>query len=419
MNSKTEKQRICPTHKLQSTQICLNLKCQLNRILCQKCIQNHQSHASDLIELKQSQEFENLDLDLNGQVKQQVLQAIFNQASSLGKIFQQVEQLENIRKKFNKSLDNLKKQYFLSLKIDEQIFEPTSILNIINQNSYSQEGLTNYFSDIQKTNQIQQYNIQAFQDQIDSVGKSINSIDQSILGLVNSISIFQTQSALKDEQTRFNQETKSHAQNVQQQQKISQNNIKNQHENNQQIKNHQSIDQKEDLFEKQIQQNQVFSQLLNPLLSQKIDFQSLSKKVVKSLVYRIEFDGCSKGNPGLAGVGFLIKQHENNSQVLESFAVNVGTKTNNQSEYLALIYGLYVSLKIGIQKLFIQGDSQLIIYQMTGKYNCSNDNIKKYYELCKMLQSKFQQTSFNHVYREQNKEADHLSNVAISKQNKN
>ncbi|KAL4437570.1 hypothetical protein ABPG74_017808 [Tetrahymena malaccensis] len=418
MDSKTEKQRICLTHKLQTTHLCLHLKCSLNRIICLKCFQNHQSHANDLIELDWSQAYQGYNSDIIDKVKQQVLQTIFNQNANLAKIFKQVNQIENMRENINKQLDKLKKQYFLFLNIDEKTFEPTSILNIIDQNIYSNEELQNYLSDILKINSIQQHNIQAYQTQIDSFSKSINNIDEQILGLVSQLLIFQTKHTLKNEQTSNHQQSKSPAQNVKQQQQINQKDNQGQSENNK-INKHLPTDSKEELFEKKIKQNQVFSQLLNPLLSQKIDFQNLSKKVEKSLVYRIEFDGCSKGNPGLAGAGFLIKQHENDKNVLESFAVNVGTKTNNQSEYLALIYGLYVALKVGIQKLYIQGDSQLVIYQMIGKYQCKNENITKYYELSKMLQSQFQQTTFNHVYREQNKEADHLSNVAISEQNKN
>ncbi|KAL4487648.1 hypothetical protein ABPG72_017437 [Tetrahymena utriculariae] len=417
MNSKTEKQRVCFTHKLPTTHLCLHLKCSLNRIICQKCIQNHQTHVNDFIELKQS--LADQDLDIDGQIKQQVLQTILNQNTNLTKVYQQVNQLQNIRKSINKQLDKLMQQYFLLFKIDEKVFEPTSILKIICQNIYSKEELEKYFSDILKSSSIQQNSIQSFQAKIDSICKSVDRIDEQILGFISSVLILQTQNTQKNEQTISNQETKSNAQNVQQQQQTNQQDKKILPESSEQIKKHQPIIQKEELFEKQIKQNIVFSQLLNPLLSQEIDFQNISKKVVKSLVYRIEFDGCSKGNPGLAGVGFLLKQHENDSQVLESFAVNVGTKTNNQSEYLALIYGLYVALKVGIQNLFIQGDSQLIIYQMIGKYQCKNENITKYYELSKMLQSQFQQTTFNHVYREQNKEADHLSNVAISKQDKN
>ena len=123
------------------------------------------------------------------------------------------------------------------------------------------------------------------------------------------------------------------------------------------------------------------------------------------------FDGCSKGNPGNAGAGAVIYQ---NDTELYSVSLFVGNKeTNNVAEYNGLIIGLELAINNGIKELSVKGDSLLVIKQMKGEYKVKNKNLKILFERAKQLSLQFDKITFEHIYRENNKRADELSNIAL------
>ena len=127
--------------------------------------------------------------------------------------------------------------------------------------------------------------------------------------------------------------------------------------------------------------------------------------------YKLAFDGCSKGNPGRAGAGAVI--YEGTAEIW-SDARYVGDKeTNNVAEYTGLIMGLHEALRRNIARLLVQGDSELVIKQMKGIYAVKSDNIKNYHDTAKGLAAQFKWIEFRHVYRNDNKRADELSNQGL------
>jgi ribonuclease HI len=128
--------------------------------------------------------------------------------------------------------------------------------------------------------------------------------------------------------------------------------------------------------------------------------------------YKLFFDGASKGNPGLAGAGAVIYHCEEEIWHGSKF---IGEKaTNNEAEYSGLIIGLNKAIELNIKSLLVNGDSLLIINQMTGKYKCNSENLLPLYNTAKELSKKIIDIQFQHVYRNFNKRADELSNIAIS-----
>jgi len=137
------------------------------------------------------------------------------------------------------------------------------------------------------------------------------------------------------------------------------------------------------------------------------------RKEIKTMMknYKLFFDGCSKGNPGLAGAGAVIY---NGDQEIWSGSSFVGKNvTNNQAEYAGLILGLNKALELNIDSLFVLGDSQLVIYQVTGKYKCKSANLMELHDYAKKLTQKFENIEFTHVLRHLNKRADELSNEGL------
>jgi ribonuclease HI len=127
--------------------------------------------------------------------------------------------------------------------------------------------------------------------------------------------------------------------------------------------------------------------------------------------YILNFDGCSKGNPGPSGAGGVI--YKNGKEIL-NYSVFLGNNvTNNESEYKSLSIGIDKAIELNIKKLIVKGDSQLVINQVLGKYMVNNKNLKEIYDLIKRKIKFFDDISFNHVYRNNNKRADELANNAL------
>jgi ribonuclease HI len=128
-------------------------------------------------------------------------------------------------------------------------------------------------------------------------------------------------------------------------------------------------------------------------------------------IFIMRFDGCSKSNPGLAAAGAVI-YHDMDELWADKFFVGENA-TNNHAEYAGLILGMQHALKLNIKRLVVEGDSLLVINQMTGKYKCNSSNLIELYEKAKELSNYFDLIYFNHIFRNQNKRADQLCNLAI------
>ena len=140
--------------------------------------------------------------------------------------------------------------------------------------------------------------------------------------------------------------------------------------------------------------------------------KQIYNKIHPEITYVMRFDGCSKRNPGIAGAGAVI--YYNNEEVWSSSFFVGDNATNNHAEYAGLILGLQKAVELEIKTLFVEGDSLLVINQMDGKYKCNSPNLIELYNRATSIASNFNKIYFNHIYRNQNKRADELSNIAVS-----
>lgn len=139
--------------------------------------------------------------------------------------------------------------------------------------------------------------------------------------------------------------------------------------------------------------------------------QTASVTIYPEFDYRMNFDGCSKSNPGLSGAGAVI-YHCGEEYWANHFFVGEHF-TNNHAEYAGLIMGLQQAIAFDIKELYVEGDSLLVINQMKGIYKCRSENLIELYERAKDLASHFDKIVFSHTLRENNKRADQLSNMAV------
>lgn len=131
----------------------------------------------------------------------------------------------------------------------------------------------------------------------------------------------------------------------------------------------------------------------------------------------INTDGGSRGNPGKAGVGFVVSQ---NGEIMHQCGEYVGIKTNNEAEYLAVIAALNWLVKNSKDiptEIEFKLDSQLVVSQLNGKYKIKHPPLQTLAsQIHQTIQSLKSRVTFSHVYREQNKQADLLVNQALDAQ---
>jgi ribonuclease HI len=122
-------------------------------------------------------------------------------------------------------------------------------------------------------------------------------------------------------------------------------------------------------------------------------------------------DGASRGNPGPASLGAII--FDTKGKVLKEISKPLGIQTNNYAEYMALLEGLIACAEGGAKTVTVKADSQFMIRQMKGEYKVKAEGIIPLYQKCKKVVELFEEISFIHVPREENKEADRLANEAL------
>ncbi len=141
----------------------------------------------------------------------------------------------------------------------------------------------------------------------------------------------------------------------------------------------------------------------------------MAKEIKKIIIYT---DGGSRGNPGLAGVGVVIA--DGKGSVIKEYSKDIGTRTNNEAEYEAVIFALQkVKHLFGKEKakkmeIEIRMDSQLVARQLGGKYKIQEEKLFPLFIKIWNLRMELGKISFTEIPREKNKEADRLANEAMN-----
>jgi ribonuclease HI len=135
----------------------------------------------------------------------------------------------------------------------------------------------------------------------------------------------------------------------------------------------------------------------------------------------IQFDGAANPNPGPASSGAVLWSPKDisghRSPVFES-GKYLGKATNNIAEVQGLLLGLQIAAMRGARELLIEGDSELIIFQQTGKYKVSDKNLKVWWaniQAAMMDEVSFDWIAIRQVPREQNERADSITKEVLSR----
>jgi ribonuclease HI len=136
-----------------------------------------------------------------------------------------------------------------------------------------------------------------------------------------------------------------------------------------------------------------------------IEHRDPSIDLLEITPWALFFDGSSCGKGG--GVGILLISPR--GEMFE-FAIPIQpTVTNNQAEYKALLRGLQYLREAGAISVEVHGDSELVIKQLNGQYECKSDALRSYYEECREILKSFRLVILQHIPREHNEETNRLA----------
>lgn len=131
----------------------------------------------------------------------------------------------------------------------------------------------------------------------------------------------------------------------------------------------------------------------------------------------VNTDGASRGNPGEAAVGLVIK--DETDKLIFQGGRYLGKATNNEAEYLAVIKVLEILKSDFAQYLpaevEIRADSQLIVRQLSGNYKVKNPRLKVLFDQVKYLETEVGRIYYRQIPRAENALADKQANIVLDK----
>jgi len=128
----------------------------------------------------------------------------------------------------------------------------------------------------------------------------------------------------------------------------------------------------------------------------------------------VEADGGSRGNPGPAGYGAVVRSTD--GEVLLERCGGVGRATNNVAEYRGLIAGLAAALELGADEVVARMDSKLVVEQMSGRWKIKHPDMVPLAVEAASLVRRLSRVEFTWIPRAQNSAADALANQAMDEQ---
>jgi ribonuclease H / adenosylcobalamin/alpha-ribazole phosphatase len=127
----------------------------------------------------------------------------------------------------------------------------------------------------------------------------------------------------------------------------------------------------------------------------------------------VEADGGSRGNPGPAGYGALVRDAET-GRVLAERAASVGRATNNVAEYGGLVAGLQAALDLDpTAEVEVRMDSKLVVEQMSGRWQIKHPDMRQLAMQAQQIARQLGRVRYTWVPRAQNGAADALANSAM------
>lgn len=139
-----------------------------------------------------------------------------------------------------------------------------------------------------------------------------------------------------------------------------------------------------------------------------MDYQggvALTDKVIAHI------DGGSRGNPGPSAAAYVLSDQQ--GRQLEAKAFFIGEATNNVAEYTAIHKALNAAKALGAKQITIFSDSELLVRQLNGQYKVKSEQIRPLFAGAVEMLAGFENWQVQHIFRENNQQADALANRAL------
>lgn len=127
---------------------------------------------------------------------------------------------------------------------------------------------------------------------------------------------------------------------------------------------------------------------------------------------KVYVDGAARGNPGPAGIGAVLAAAS--GRTLKTLSIPLGVATNNVAESCALLLALQEAVRMGVKRVEVFSDSELLVRQLTGAYRVRDEQLRWLHVLLQHLVLAFERFEIRHLPRQENRRADRLANRAVS-----
>lgn len=150
----------------------------------------------------------------------------------------------------------------------------------------------------------------------------------------------------------------------------------------------------------------IKSQALADFITEWTEEQQPGEKL-NSIHWHLFFDGSLMTTGAEAGAVLISPNREQLHYVLQLHF----PASNNMAEYEALLHDLRIAIPLGICRVLVKGDSQLVVSQVMKDWNCSDDKMASYCQEVRKLKDKFDFIELTHISRDDNTEADILARL--------
>jgi ribonuclease HI len=123
------------------------------------------------------------------------------------------------------------------------------------------------------------------------------------------------------------------------------------------------------------------------------------------------FDGSLK----LEGAGAVVLLISPTGEQLKYVLQIFWKVSKNEAEYEALLHGLRLAASLGIKRLLVYGDSEVVINQVNKSWDRNMENMDAYCLEVRKLENKFYSLEFDHVIRDNNVAVDVLSKLGSTR----
>lgn len=119
---------------------------------------------------------------------------------------------------------------------------------------------------------------------------------------------------------------------------------------------------------------------------------------------KVYFDGGCKPNPGTMEVGVVMEHGPR-------YHSKMGYGTNNEAEWIALLWAMGLAASQGLREVEFIGDSKLVISQASGTWKCNKPELQTFLEDFKLRKKEFDRVRLTHVLRDSNLAGQYLETL--------